>query len=407
MFGRYRIVRTLGQGGMGSVYLAHDSQLDRQVALKVPHLSDRDGPEVLERFYREARAAAALDHPNLCPVFDVGQVDGSPYLTMAYVEGRPLSMLIGRQTDWPQRQVAAVVRKLANALQEAHDRGVVHRDLKPANILVSRRKELVVVDFGLARRDGAGDARLTRSGVILGTPAYMAPEQVAGEMDAVGPCSDIYALGVILYELLAGRPPFEGPVALVLGQVMVAEPEPPSRTRPDVDPRLESACLKALAKKPADRFGSMTDFAAAMTEYLRGGDSSGTSRVEMPTPDVTVAPQPTGGESLVGHFFERLISRKSEVSLAGSPEAKPSAVPPPTRPRRRWPVAAGAAALLCLLLGVILYVKTDEGTVRIELSDPAAQVEVKVDGKSIAVEGLGEPLKLRVGEHQLEVEGKD
>src|SRR4051794_37868353 len=201
-FGRYRIVRVLGRGGMGAVYLAQDTQLHRQVALKVPHFTPGDGPEVLDRFYREARAAATFDHANLCPVFDVGQVDGIHYLTMPYLEGKPLSEVIDPDQPTPQRQAAGVVRKLALALEEAHRRGVVHRDLKPSNIMTSRHRELVVMDFGLAMRGELGDARLTKSGAILGTPSYMAPEQARGEVESIGPRTDIYSLGVILYELL-------------------------------------------------------------------------------------------------------------------------------------------------------------------------------------------------------------
>ena len=408
-FGRYRIVRILGRGGMGAVYLANDTRLDRPVALKIPHLADK--AELLERFHREARAAAALDHPNLCPIYDVGEVDGTPYLTMAYVEGRPLSDLMGR-SEWPPRQVAAVIRKLALALQAAHDRGVVHRDLKPANVLVSRRRELMVVDFGLARRDGAGDARLTQSGIILGTPTYMAPEQVSGDATA-GPSCDIYALGVILYEMLCDRPPFEGPVALVLGQVMMVEPEPPSSRRPGVDPRLEAICLRALSKKAADRQPSMRALADELSEFLRGDEVP-----QLPSPaDAPSAspssPRTTGGESLVANFFASL---KTESAPASSPEvaispAAPEAEPevaPNSIPPRRWSRRRLAASLVPLLglLGVILYVATDNGEVMIELIDPKTEVTVKVDGKTIDLKGLGQPIRIRVGDHRLEYEAK-
>ncbi|QEH32060.1 Serine/threonine-protein kinase PknB [Aquisphaera giovannonii] len=415
-FGRYRIVRCLGQGGMGSVYLAHDTQLERPVALKIPRLAERDGPEAIERFRREALAAAALDHPNLCPVYDVGEVDGSPYLTMAYIEGRPLSDLVDRPEPVTPRQAAAIVRKLALALQEAHDRGVVHRDLKPSNVLIARRRELVVVDFGLARREGAGDARLTRSGMILGTPTYMAPEQVAGDVDAVGPRSDIYALGVILYELLTGRVPFDGPVTLVLAQVMVAQPEPPSRLRAEVGPDLEAICLRALAKRPEGRFATMAEFAAALNGCVRG-PAAGTNPVGGPIAEALAGPPqaapappgPTRGESLLASLFEGLASRTSAAATS-VPATEPAVATTPPPPRRRRPLAAaagGAVAALAIVLGIVIYVRTGEGTVRIEVSDPKADVQVKVDGDAISVEGLGEPLKLRVGGHLLEVEGKD
>src|SRR4051812_34074977 len=151
---------------MGAVYLAHDTQLDRRVALKVPHFTPEDGPEVIDRFYREARAAATFDHPNLCPIYDVGQVDGIHYLTMPYIVGKSLSEVIDPDKPTPQRQAAAVVRKLALALEEAHSRGVIHRDLKPANIMATNRRQLVIMDFGLARRAEGDDDRLTKTGAI-------------------------------------------------------------------------------------------------------------------------------------------------------------------------------------------------------------------------------------------------
>ncbi len=179
-FGRYQIVRRLGEGGMGTVYLARDSQLDRLVALKVPRVGDDENLTAgdLRRFFREARAAAALWHPNLCPIHDVGEVDGTPYLTMAYVEGHPLSHLINPCEPIPQRQAAGIVVKIAEAMQEAHERGVIHRDLKPSNVMINARGEPVVTDFGLARRDETAEVALTKLGMVLGTPAFMSPEQI-------------------------------------------------------------------------------------------------------------------------------------------------------------------------------------------------------------------------------------
>jgi serine/threonine protein kinase len=274
-FGRYRVLKRLGQGAMGTVYLVHDTQLRRRVALKVPHFRAEEGTgggqerRDLDRFFREARAAAALDHPNLCPVYDVGELKGVPYLVMAYVKGRPLSRYIDSSRLMPERRVAKIVRKLALALQAAHTRGVVHRDLKPSNIMVNSRRELIIMDFGLAWVVGREHQRLTRVGIILGTPAYMSPEQVSGKAEALGPCCDIYSLGVIMYELLCGRVPFEGTEAFVLGQILFGEPIAPSMRRPDLDPRLEAICLKAMAKKPEERYATMEEYAAAVLKYLR------------------------------------------------------------------------------------------------------------------------------------------
>ena len=177
-FGRYRIIRTLGKGAMGTVYLAEDTQIERSVAIKIPHFEHDPTGELLARFHREARAAGNLRHPNICPIHDVGQIDGKHFLSMAYIEGRPLSAFI--QPDKPQteRQILIVIRKLALALQAAHDKGIVHRDLKPANIMVDTNSEPIIMDFGLAQQLRRNeDARLTQTGNILGTPAFMSPEQ--------------------------------------------------------------------------------------------------------------------------------------------------------------------------------------------------------------------------------------
>jgi serine/threonine protein kinase len=268
-FGRYRILKRLGKGGMGSVYLAHDTQLDRRVALKVPHFGPEDGSQVLARFYQEARAAATIQHPHICPVYDVGEIHGTHYLTMAYIEGKPLTTFIDPARLPTARQVAALVRKLALALQKAHEAGVIHRDLKPSNIMINKSGEPVIVDFGLARRANQ-DEQLTQVGMILGTPCYMPPEQVRGDIDAMGPAADIYSLGVIMYQLLTGLLPFEGERWAVLDQIMVDEPPPPSRRRVDVDPALESICSKAMAKQIKHRYGSMGALAEVLTDYLRG-----------------------------------------------------------------------------------------------------------------------------------------
>jgi predicted Ser/Thr protein kinase len=268
-FGRYRLEKVLGKGGMGSVYLAYDTQLDRHVALKVPMFGgDEDG--LRERFFREARAAATLRHPNLCPVYDIGEQDGVYYLTMAFIEGTSLAQYLHAHKPLPPREAVELVRVLAHALQEAHDHGIIHRDLKPGNVLLSNKNEPIVTDFGLARRTASQDERLTQTGAILGTPTYMPPEQVNGDVAAMGPGCDIYALGVILYELLTGRPPFQGPMGTLIAQIVLDAPPPPSRFRPELDPALGAICLKALAKRPEERYPSMSAFAAALEAWLAG-----------------------------------------------------------------------------------------------------------------------------------------
>jgi serine/threonine protein kinase len=407
-FGRYRILRPLGQGGMGSVYLAHDTQLDRPVALKVPHFQPEDGPQVRERFFREARAAATLAHPNLCPVHDVGEINGTPYLTMAYIEGQPLSHLLRDGQPWPQRLAAKVVRKLALALQEAHARGVIHRDLKPANIMINARKEPVIMDFGLAHRAGPDNPRLTQTGQILGTPAYMSPEQSQGNQPVVGPNSDIYSLGVILYELLTGRLPFEGPAPLILGLRAVHEPEPPSKHRADLDPRLEAICLKAMAKKVEDRYVSAAELAAALTNYLRQESPAS----QPPPPQHTAAspglreddPPPTGENRPSTIFAAPFASQRPSSSVLR--HARPAGQRRRLLTRSRLLVASALLGL-SVLCGILLYVSTDHGTIKIQVDGADATAEVQVDGQAITAGGLGEPLRLRAGKHGLVVTTKD
>jgi serine/threonine protein kinase len=258
---------------MGAVYLAHDSQLDRKIALKIPRFSSSDKSEETERFYREARAAATLRHPNICQVFDIGMIDGQHFISMEYISGNPLSVFIKQSKPLPVRKIASTLRQLARALQEAHDNGLVHRDLKPDNIMIDERGEPIIMDFGLVRLMDDDD-RLTTSGAIVGSPAYMSPEQVSGMPGDVGPSSDIFSLGTITYELLTRRRPFRGNLSTIFDQITSADPPLPSELRPDIDSDFESICLHMLAKEVSDRFGSMKDLADAVGHYLKGSSTS-------------------------------------------------------------------------------------------------------------------------------------
>lgn len=274
-FGRYRIIRTLGAGGMGTVYLAWDTHLERQVALKTPRFSEDPNGEQMQRFFREARSAGNLRHPNICPIYDFGEINGKHFITMAYIEGHSLSALINPDKPVPEPQILILIRKLALALQAAHEKGIVHRDLKPANIMVDTSDEPIIMDFGLAQQTtGANDIRLTQTGNILGTPAFMSPEQAEGETDKIGPATDQYSLGVILFEMLTGQLPFQGSVLSVMRQIVNKEPPCPTQLRPETDPRIEAVCLKMMAKAPSDRFPSLKAVADELSSILENTTSN-------------------------------------------------------------------------------------------------------------------------------------
>jgi serine/threonine protein kinase len=269
-FGKYQILRTLGEGAMGAIYLARDTNLDRDVALKVPKFKGIEGPEFRQRFAREARAAAKLDHPGICRVYDADEVDGTPFICMAYLDGQPLSRSVGTPEFQDQRRVATVIREIASALAHAHEQGVLHRDLKPGNVMLLATGSACVTDFGLARHVNAGEeSRITHEGTILGTPAYMSPEQIEGKADKIGPGTDIYALGVILYELLVSRLPFTGSVMAILGKALRDRPTPLVKLRSDVHRELEDLCLQMLEKTPDKRPASMQEVANRLQTWLK------------------------------------------------------------------------------------------------------------------------------------------
>ena len=266
-FGRYRVKKKLGGGGMGTVYLVENTELEREEALKVPHFSDGDDPQVRERFLREAKSAAKLDHANLCPIYVAGVQDGTYYLTMRFLKGRLLSDFTG--TPQPVRKSVEIATKLAQALEAAHSEGVIHRDLKPSNIMMVSGVGPVVMDFGLAKLVLHPEQSVSLAGTVLGTPAYMPPEQVNGDREQMGPASDVYSLGVILYELLTGRLPFEGTVGAIYGQILYAQPRLPSALVPGLNPALDAICRRAMAKASSDRYPSMRAFAADLLDFLR------------------------------------------------------------------------------------------------------------------------------------------
>jgi serine/threonine-protein kinase len=265
----YQVEALLGHGGMGVVYRAWHLRLGRAVALKMLLAGPCARPEELARFLREAQAVAGLRHAHVVQVYDVGDVEGRPYFTMELVEGGSLAEKI-RGVPQPAAQAAALVATLAETVHAAHQGGIVHRDLKPANVLLTTDGTPKVTDFGLARRL-EGDGGLTLSGTPMGTPSYMAPEQARGEKQAIGPATDVYALGAILYEILTGRPPFRADTgAVTLQLVLTDEPVPPARLNPRVPRDLTTICLKCLSKEPHRRYASAAALAEDLRRFLRG-----------------------------------------------------------------------------------------------------------------------------------------
>lgn len=298
--GRYRILARLGHGGMGTVYEATDTHLNRRVAVKVP----RDGlpdEDLHRRFKREALAAARLNHPNVCSVHDIGVHEGRPYLVMAFVAGQSLTEWIARHQPIPIGQAVDRVVRLAEILAAAHAEGVIHRDVKPDNIILTPRDELVLVDFGLALLGGQELTRLTNAGKPLGTPMYMSPEQVSGNIEEMDKRCDVYSLGVILYEMLAGQRPFQGNNCIeVYHQIIYRQPTIlPLRTlRPEIPTGLEAVCQRAFARHSRERFDTMAAFADALRPFA-------SERIEGTTP----------GRGLLGWLF------------AGRGSKSPSTVP--------------------------------------------------------------------------------
>ncbi|GIW72663.1 MAG: hypothetical protein KatS3mg102_2205 [Planctomycetota bacterium] len=275
--GDFILEKKIGQGGMGEVYLAHQVSLDRRVAVKVLPRSLAAQENFIERFQREAKAAANLIHPNVIQIYSIGVEQGTPYFAMEYVEGEDLSERLRRLGRLDFEQAVEIVAGVANALAVAHEKGIVHRDIKPSNIMIDRNEVVKVMDFGLAKATQGTVSNLTQSGLIMGTPNYMSPEQARGE--PLDTRSDIYSLGVVFFELLTGKLPFaaDTPAALIYKHAF-EEPPPVRQVAPEVPPFLAEICERMLAKKPSERYQNpkallldLNEFRRNVSYYLRGG----------------------------------------------------------------------------------------------------------------------------------------
>ena len=349
--GRYRVLRRIGSGGMADVWLAEDTHLQRRVALKVLHRRFAQDREFVERFRREAEAAAGLSHPNIVAVYDRGSYEGTYYIAMQYVEGATLKELIDRGLTPPE--AVELIRQVLEAARFAHRNGIVHRDLKPQNVIVDGDGKAVVTDFGIAR---AGVSDITQTGSVMGTPHYLSPEQAQGQ--EVTSVSDLYSIGVMLYEALTGRVPFEGESAVAVAMKQVSEtPLRPSSINAQVSPALDAAAMRALAKEPGERFQSADAFIAALDAAIKEPALTGATAAFAPLPPVVAAP----------------------AEAAAEPE------PEEERRRRRWLWAALAAAILLgLLAGLALTRDTTTPVPNVEGTQLSVAVRLlEQDGFSV------------------------
>src|SRR5579864_2444213 len=318
---RYRLISEIARGGMAAVWRAEDTLLDRQVAVKLLHPQFATDPEFLERFRREARAAARLSHPNIVPIYDVGEDNGIPYIVMELVEGGNLKDRIRAAAPLADAEIRAIGAALAATLDYAHQKGLIHRDVKPQNVLLGEDGRPRLTDFGIAQ--AMASSGLTRTGAVMGSVHYIAPELVRGR--TASPQSDIYSLGAVLYEMATGRVPFQGETDLSVALAHVEEtPAPPRALNSRLAPDLEASILRALSKAPDLRFGS----AAAFAEALRSGRAPARTAVaaasdvtqRMPTQAVPVAPS-------------AVAQRRAATALATAPTMTPRRTARPKAPR--------------------------------------------------------------------------
>jgi eukaryotic-like serine/threonine-protein kinase len=386
--GKYRLDKLLGEGGMGAVYRARQLALDKTIAVKVMHTELASDPTFAARFHREAKAASRLDHPNSIRILDFGEeADGLLYIAMEFLDGRDLLAIIDEHAELSTPRIVDLLSQVLSALAVAHEMGIIHRDLKPENIMVlrSRGEEgsdvdvVKVCDFGIAKVTEGAEAeeevapararkgKLTTAGLVIGTPEYMSPEQGRGE--PLDPRSDLYSVGVILYCLLCGRPPFDAPTPLgIVVKHQSEEPIPPSSIRPDADPRLEAVCLKAMCKRPADRYASAKEMRAALREV---GGAAATAQLSA-SPRVSLARTELQIEAVPSVVV-------GTVSPAASAPTISAALELPARPSKRWKtmgIIGGATLLVGGGGAVFLYpmLSASSGTEpppKIEPSGPA------------------------------------
>jgi serine/threonine protein kinase len=349
-YGDFELLEEVGRGGMGIVYKARQQSLDRIVAFKMLLGDQFRNPSVLSRFLTEAQAAAALAHPNIVTIYQAGHCAAGHYYVMEYIEGRSLESFI-RHTAVPVPVAVNVLIRVATAVHYAHTKGIVHRDLKPANIMIDRFRGPVVLDFGIAKLLGKASS-VTEYGTIVGTPAFMSPEQAREGTTPVGPASDVYSLGAVLYTMLTGKLPYEGasPLAAILKVISPELPPPVRSVRPEVPVELERLCMKCLSKEPCDRPASAQELAEELRRIratLATGHPPVAPAGEAPAPAGEPAKPTTNPELLIGQLLEiERAGKAGRPTARRRPEegARPATPTPPPRPAA--PTASGEDAPL-------------------------------------------------------------
>lgn len=418
--GVYDLVEKIGQGGMGSVWKAKHTKLDRWVAIKLLPSDWVRNQEAVKRFEAEMRATAKIEHPNIVKAFDAGEYKGNPYLVTEYVEGWDLSKLVKSRGTLSVADCCKIMSKVALGLSAAHELGVVHRDIKPSNILLSKNSQVKILDLGLARNEKDSEVReqLTKTGQLLGTPSYMAPEQW-GDVRLTDCRADLYAMGCTIYYLLVGTPPFSESRFPTWVEQMKAHTleEVPSllERRSDVPIELEQLYRSLLSKSPADRPASALDVSKQLTTIGRTCSSR----------SLAPSPEQVDGQVLAEGMIDTNAKAQDETMVVDAPQwnnnsrhsissdelsqIKPELQVKPHRWKvsRGWLIGLSTLVVLLMAFGVIYSLKTPYGELVIELSDPTADVQIRVDGNEVKVTGMNSPLTLTAGEHGLTVVGTD